>query len=539
MSRLVRILQLLAVLILAPMPAVGEDWAQALTGPASRLWTALPEGGRLALRPLDSDDSGLPESLLIEVERALAAALLDSAPPGGAVLARRDLEAIWEEVASFDHGPPSGALSAAAVDALVTPVVSEQPDGISVSAAALGLRDGALGKVLAVMPPVRLAGALGQAGTVRAETGARRLGVTLAEGLRVVIDPGAAFAVRIKRRGPRGPAADWFAGLVEAHLIRRLAARPLYVARPFSRFDHSPERRAVSLELDLWDQGGRLDVQARAVMGEAEARGMARISLASVPRGFLPLTRDGGRVGAGLYRATGSFAPVQTTDPREVRFAARVLARAALIEEGLGRDGGRRQGARLRDIEVAMRSIARAVPYEEIWRDRSAEGGGSVQGLAARLSPVGGSDAPRLDAAVERALYRPGDLLSARVLLHDGRAFLAAYAWQADDTVVRIAPRDAAARSLDAEIRADLPGPGDDRMTAAPLPGSRESVEAIVVVASAVPFSAAALAPLAGTTAQGSLAAATQMSAFLDRLAALDLKRVSLAVLPYRTRAGD
>lgn len=526
---------ILSVLVLTAGPAAAaEGWVRALTGPAAGLWSALPDGARIAVRPLDPDESGLPEGLLVDVEQALTAALLAAIPAGGAVLARRDLEAVWEEAASFGSAALSDPLADAAVDALVLPVVGEQADGLSLSAALIGVRGGVQSEVLAVMPTVRLAMALGQVETVRAETGARRLGVALAEGLRLAVDPASAFAVRIDRRGRRGPAADWFAGLVEEHLIRRLAAPPLYVARPLSRLGAPPAERVVRLELDLWDQGARVDAQARASMGEAEARGTARIALASIPPGFLPLTRDGGRVGPGLYRAVGSYAPAQRTDPREARFAARVLARAALVEDR----GGRRHGSRPRDLTEAMRRLGQAVPHEEIWRDGS-EGGGSVQELAARLSLLGGGDAPRLEAAVERALYRPGESLSARVVVRGGRAYVAAYAWQADDTVVRIAPRDEEARRLEAEMRADLPGPGDTLVTAAPLPGSRESVEAVLLVASAVPFSAAALAPVAGRTADDSLAAATQMSAFLDALAGLDLSRVSLAVLPYRTRVAD
>ncbi|MDF1794314.1 MAG: hypothetical protein P1U88_20545, partial [Thalassobaculaceae bacterium] len=124
-------------------------------------------------------------------------------------------------------------------------------------------------------------------------------------------------------------------------------------------------------------------------------------------------------------------------------------------------------------------------------------------------------------------------------LVRDGRAFVAAYAWQADDTVVRISPRDGTARRLEPEIRIDLPGPDEATVTSAPLPESDETVEAIIVVASALPFSADALAPAASATPQGSLSGAAEMSAFLDALTALDLARTSLAILPYRVRAAD
>lgn len=539
MTVLARVMPLLIALTLLSAPAVaGDDWTRSLTEPALRLWAPVPEGARIALHPLDPDESGLPATLLIRVERALTAALLDTAPAASSVLTRRDLPAVWEEAESFADGPPRDLLAAAAVDALVVLMVSEQSDGVSVAATLIGVQDGALGEVLATMPPIPLAADLERADVVQARTGARRLGVALAETLRLAADPASAVAARIERRGRYSPAADWFAAMVAEHLVQRLATPPLYVARPLSRLGEAPPARIVRLELDLWDQGARVDVQARAALGAAEAHGTARIALTSIPNGFLPLTRDGGRVGQGLYRAVGAYSPAQRTDPREVRFAARVLARAALVEDGLGTGGGRQTGGTAQDVAAAMRSIARGVPHKEIWRDRSAAGA-EVQELAGRVARVGGGDAPLLDATVDRALYRPGEPLRARVMVRGGRAYIAAYAWQADDTVVRIAPQGRGARLLEAERLADLPGPDDALVTAAPLPGSQETVEALLVVASAVPFAADALAPAAGTTPEGSLDIAVQMSAFLDALAALDLSRVSLAVLPYRTRSGE
>lgn len=184
-----------------------------------------------------------------------------------------------------------------------------------------------------------------------------------------------------------------------------------------------------------------------------------------------------------------------------------------------------------------MRSLARVLPHEEIWGAASAGDGTAT--LAARLARLGGADAPRLEAAVARMLYRPGEPLSARILLRGGRAYVAAYAWQADDTVVRIAPTDAAARAMEPDRRVDLPGPGDAQVTVAPLAGSDESVEAILVVASAVPFSAETLAPAVAGSADASLDRRGADERVSRRLAGLDLARVSLAVLPYRIRAAD
>ncbi|MDF1793579.1 MAG: hypothetical protein P1U88_16820, partial [Thalassobaculaceae bacterium] len=422
MSGLIRLLSVLAVLAMAPGPVVASDfWTRALTDPASRLWTPLPPGSRIAVRPLDPDETGLPDSLLREVEQALTAALLATAPAGGGVASRRDLPVAWEEAESFGGADGQRLLADAAVEAVAVPALVERRGGVALSAVLIGVRDGAVGAVLATMPPTELAVDVTRFELTGAETGARRLGVALAEGLRAGRDPASAFAVRVARRGPRSPVADWFAGLVAQHLIRRLAEPPLYVTRSVRRMGEAPASGNAILALEVWDQGERADFQATAVMNGVEAQATVRIAIASIPAGFRPLTRDGGRVGDGFFQAVGRFTPSMRMDRREVLFAARVLARAALVADGLalgssqgsGRDSG--QGSGAREIAAAMTRLARGIPHEEIWRDRPAAGRGAVQALRARVAPVGGGTAPILEAAVERALYRQGDALSARV----------------------------------------------------------------------------------------------------------------------------
>lgn len=536
-----RVALLTAVLLCCSVfsAAASEGWTRALMGPADRLWAALPAGSRIAVAPLDPDTSGLPETLLRELERAVAAALLATAPPGSEVSSRRALPMAWEEAESFGRSAGGRLLAQAAVDALAVASVTEQSDGVTLSGMLLAVREGSVGDVLATLAPVTLPIDAGAFALGSAEAGARRLGVALAEGLRAAVDPAAAFTVRVRPAEEAGAVTDWLAGLVAEHLTRRLARAPRYVSRPLRRLGDAPGPRAVRLDLTVWDQGDRAELQARAIMDRAVTRASVRIAVASIPRTFLPLTRDGGRVGRGFLQAAGHYEPRLPTDRREVLFAARVLARAALVERALGSGTGERRGREGGDMARAMIRLSDAVPHEEIWRDGPASPAGAVQTLRARLAPVGGGRAPVLQAALERAIYRAGERLSVRVLVRGGRAHVAAFAWQADDTVVRIAPLERDARRIEAETRIDLPGPGDPEIAPAPLPGSRETLEAVIVVASALPFAADALAPSAGATAVRSLADAVEMSAFLDSLVDLDLARTSLAILPYRVRATD
>jgi len=535
------VLAVLAALVACVPPAsASDDWVRGLRVNAERLWNPLPPGARLAVRPLNADESGLPDALLRELEQAFATALLATAPPGGAVASRRDLGAAWEEAESF-HGTSGARLLAdAAVDAVVVPSALERRTGVALSAVLLAVSDGAVGAILATMPLTDLAVEVARFDVVSVDTGARHLGVALAEGLRAATDPQAAVAVRVVQTGQRSPVADWLAGMVSEHLGRRLAEPPLFVARPLRRMGEQASRDTVRLELEIWDQGDRVDVHASATMATGgAAAATVRVAASSVPAAFRPLTRDGGRVGRGLHQAVGTFTPMAPLDRREVLFAARVLARAALIDDATGDGAGRRDGGRGRDVVTALPRLARAIPHDEIWRDGPSRHDGAEQHLRARVRPVGGGAAPRLEAAVDRVLYRPSDPLAARVLVRGGRAYVAAYVLQADDTVVRIAPAGDAARRLEPETRIALPGPRDPAVSAAPMSGSEETVEALIVVASAVPFDAAALAPSVRASPDASLAAAVETSGFLDALADLDLARVSLSVLPYRVRRGD
>ncbi|EDP62296.1 hypothetical protein BAL199_19783 [alpha proteobacterium BAL199] len=192
--------------------------------------------------------------------------------------------------------------------------------------------------------------------------------------------------------------------------------------------------------------------------------------------------------------------------------------------------------------------------------------------LQARVARIGGPEAPELTAVLERAVYRPGDALRVRASVARGRAFLAVYVWQADGGVVRIAPLDGRTPvTVEAGVRVDLPGPDDAEVTAAAMSGVLESLEAVVVVASAVPFAPDRLAPLLEQSPDASLHAAASSGAFLDRVSSggnqtdetrasanawrksadpdgltrlifttsLDRSRISLAILPYRAGSGE
>lgn len=524
-----------------PAVAAGESgWSERLGPSAAALWGAAGEGRRIAVRPVEAETTGLPGELAAAVDRALAEALLGTAPGAGRLVDRAALPASWEEAMTFRGASAEALLREAAVDALVIPSAHAGADGIAVAATLVAVGGGDTGRLLAAVPAVTLPGAVDRLTARPPAVAAKAAGVALADALRLGLDPGARFRASIRLGGERSRFGDWFLDQVAEHLGTRLAERPLYVTRTIRDADAAAQPLALRLEAEVWDNRRTIEVHVRALGGGGDARATARIEAAAMPAHFRPLTPKGGRLGTGFRMAEGAAAGPGLR-PDELRIAAEAMARAALVDEVLDRPGAAPATARSREaVAAAWQRLAAAITHEESWSEMPSAPEGSAWRLQARVARLGGRDAPRLSATLDRAVYRPGDPLRVRAAVAGGRSFLALYAWQADGSVVRVAPYDGAAPIIaEAGQGIELPGPHDAEVTAAPMPGAAESLEAMVVVASSVSFVPDALAPAAGGSVDASLAAAVSAGGFLDRLAALDRSRLRLAILPYRVRGRE
>ncbi len=302
---------------------------------------------------------------------------------------------------------------------------------------------------------------------------------------------------------------------------------------------------ALRLEAEIWDHRSHVEVRLRAVADGAEARATARLDAAALPGYFLPLTPGGGRLGTGYRIADGASARGAELRRDELGPAAEAIARAVLVDEALDAPPTTPGVARTRaDVAAAWKRLADAVPHDETWLGTATGPDAAARRLQARVARIGGPEAPELAAALERPALRTGEALRVRVSVARGRAFLATYAWQADGSVVRIAPLGSAssgrgsAMVVEAGRRLDLPPAGDPVIAVAAMPGVAESLEAVIVLASSVPFDPDRLAPAPGPTADASRRKATTAGAFLDRVAGLDRSRLRLAVLPYRVGRG-
>jgi hypothetical protein len=531
----------LLLLLLAPAAVAAQDgWADRLRPTAEALWRQAGPVRRIAARPVQADVTGLPAAVAAAIDRALVEALLRAAPAAGRLVDRSGLPASWEEAESFRGTSSEALLRAAAVDALVIPSAHATADGIAVSATLVAVAGGDTGRLLAAVPAVVLPGAVDRLTARPPAVAAKAAGFGLADSLRQGLDPGARFRASVRLSGERSPFGDWFLDQVAEHLTARLAERPLYVSRPLRDADAGGRPVALRLEGEVWDHGRQVEVHLRVIAGAAEARATARLEATALPGHFLPLTPAGGRLGTGFRIADGAAAVGAELRRDELAVAAEAIARALLVDEALDRRDTTPPVARSRSaVAEAWRRLAEAVPYEETWSGAADDRNASARRLRARVARLGGPAAPELAATLERAVYRPGEPLRVRATVARGRAFLALYAWQADGTVVRVAPiREAVPVTAEAGRRIELPGPRDAEVAAAPMPGVSESLEALVVVASAVPFVPDRLAPAAAGSADSSRAAGVSTGAFLDRLAGLDRARLRLAILPYRARAG-
>jgi len=541
MVRAVPMLSLL-VLLLCPGPVRADDsWSGRLSATAVALWAGAGDGRRIAASPVEAEVTGLPAELAAAVDRALVAALLRAAPAAGRLVDRANLPATWEEATSFRGASSEILLREAAVDAVVIPSAHATADGIVVSATLVAVGGGDTGRLLAAVPAVTLPGAVDRLTARPPAVAAKATGVALADSLRLGLDPGARFRASVRLSGERSPFGDWFLGQVADHLAGRLAERPLYVTRPIRGSDAEGRSVDLRLEAEIWDHRRDVEIHVRAVAGVDEARATARLDAAALPAHFLPLTAGGGRLGTGYRIADGAAAVGPDLRRDELGVAAEAMARALLVDEALDRRNETPGVARSRDaIAAAWRRLAEAVPHDETWSGAASGPDASARRLRARVALIGGRDAPGLSATLERAVYRPGDALRVQAVFAGGRAFLALYAWQADGTVVRVAPLNGASAIIaEAGRSIELPGPRDAEVTAAPMAGVAESLEALVLVASAVPFVPERLAPALGGSAGASRAAAVSAGGFLDGLAALDRARLRLAILPYRVRLRD
>lgn len=528
---------LLAVLATLAVPVEAEGIpADPMSSLAASAWTAVGVERRLAARPLDGDATGLPAELAAELDAALAAALLRTAPADSRLVDRAGMPRSWEEAAVFPGFAPGVLQREAAIDALLVPSAHAARNGIVLAATVVAVGGGDTGRLLAALAPVTLPGLGGRIAAMPPPEAAAAAGVALAEALRRDLDPGARFRAGLRFGGERSPFGDWFLGQVADRLADRLSRRPQYVSRPLRHGDADGRSLAVRLEAETWDRGDHVYVHLRAVAGAAQAMATVRLAAASLPASFQPLTSGGGRLGSGHRIADGAAVAGPELRRDELGAAAEAAARALIVEDALDLAVATPSVLRSRaEVADALRRLADAVPHGESWTGVATGPDAAARRLQARVARIGGPEAPELAASLDRAIVGTGETPRVVAAVMRGRAFLAVYLRRADGGIVRIEPVDGSTPAVvEAGRPVHLPQPRGGAAAAAAVAGAAESLESIIVVASAVPFGPGGLAALPGDRGTP----ATTTGAFLDALAGLDRDRLRLAILPYLVRPG-
>ncbi len=234
-------------------------------------------------------------------------------------------------------------------------------------------------------------------------------------------------------------------------------------------------------------------------------------------------------------------AGIITFDRREALQVARTLARAKIaLMASSGRNHLQRDREQITNLNDAMdylETLSGGFPYEETWQTSEGEGEFTVR-LRARLRKTDPAQDWIRAEVIPRVL---SDRQSLTIKL-DGLldSTVAIYAWQADNTVVRLYP---AQKGEPMDIRAGqrykLPQSNDHirALKVRPMPNSLGNHEAIIVLASDQPNGISALAPGIGATNPEDKLPSTDE--FLNRLSKLQVGSYQLSFQTYQVLASE
>ena len=328
----------------APSPPAPDD-PEPADSPAVRLAAGLLDtiapGARLALRPLDPRETGLPRAVGARLyEKVLNAVVRAAAGRDVAVLARERLHEVYGTLEEFYQGDVESMLRAARADVEIICKASPVADGVNLSCGAVDL-----------VETITVAHAMARFPLPRA---AAPYSLAVAEIARRLAD-GAPAVGPVERVmlmdvsiGARGDLGAYLGQRLEGEVVRRMAERArregneARVAAVLGTApDASGEVPSYRLAGDLW----RLDEERARVEMRLRHRGRtllaagADIALASLPSHLVAgaASRSGGGAGGGrMYEAVAEAVVSDRLDRKAALRAARNLARARVVAQALG-----------------------------------------------------------------------------------------------------------------------------------------------------------------------------------------------------------
>ena len=297
-------------------------------------------------------------------------------------------------------------------------------------------------------------------------------------------------------------------------------APPVYAVHGMiGRYDD----RFVTLEVSLVDEGdfGSLPV--------VEAEGDVAVE---------PLPERFARYRCVEHTAEGRARVSEHLHEASARRAALNLARARVVAPALGTDAPAVDLVTGEEEAVAVMGslLQRGLTVEEHVSEGRSPGSAADRvsvHLRAQVVPVGAVAPPAVRASLDRALYRARTEPIRIEITSDEQAYVAVFAWGADDVVVRLYPRAGASLEVDAGDTLSLPRAEDGHLLSEPLPGNDQDHEALIVVALREPADFEPLAPALTDVIAGD-AQPPGAQRFIDALAGLDTTRMTIAMLPYR-----
>ena len=535
---------------LLPAPATAAD--DALVPPpevqiARTLLETIPGGSRIALRPLDPRDTGLPRAVGEGLYESLLNAIVGRAGGAFTVLARDRLHEVYASLDEFDQGGMEDLLQAAQADIEIICKASPVAEGVALSCGAVDLIDA-----------VTVAHAAARF-TLESPVAPLEIAVAEIAGRLVERAPDAGPVERLvlleSATGAQSDLGAYLAQHLEGELTRRMAERARregnearVAAVLHSGTEESTEAPRYRLKGVIWRlDDRRIRLEARLHLG---ARGLAAaaadIALASLPSGLAAGAGagSGAHLGAGAtFEATAEAVISSRLDRDAALRAARNLTRARVVAQALELPPPRVTEVRTEEDAVAAFEgfLDAGLPVDERFREVRMVGGARdteeriAVHLVARVVPVGTLVRPAMSARLGRNVYRAMEPITIEIRSEE-TVHVGVFAWGADNRVVRLYPRGRARLAARAGETVVLPRPGEGRILSAPMPGSgnREDHEAFVVVAAPKPLDFAVLAPEAGASLSETLDRADDGSRFFAALAAQDPARMAVIWLPYQ-----
>ena len=530
-----------------PAPPEPESTVSPAAQLASGLLDTIPPGARLALRPLDPRETGLPRAVGAQLYESVLNAVVGSATERGiTVLARNRLHEVYRSLEEFYQGDVESMLRAARADVEIICKARPVAEGVNLSCSAIDLVETYnVAQATALFPLERSA-----VPYVIAVAGIAR---RLADGAPAV---GTVERVMLMDTaiGQRGDLGAYLGERFEGEVVRQMAARARREgdeARAAEVLGTSPAARGEVPRYRLAGNLWRLNENRVRVEMRLKHRGRtlllegADIAFSTLPSHLARrgAARPGGRVGAGRrYEAVAEATVSARLDRTSALRAARNLARARVVAQALDLSPpGVTEVTTEEDAVAAFTGFLDAgLPVDEEFREVRPEGdsGGAERvavRLAARVVPVGRLVRPAVSARLGHAVYRAMEPMRLEIRSEEA-AHLGVFAWGADDRVVRLYPRNASRLAIGPGETLDLPRRGEGRILSAPLPlpGNREDHEALLVVASPRPIDFGALARSASASLAETMNVAVEGSDFLAALASEDPARMAVIWLPYQ-----